>query len=59
MDWIKIGSALFLVAMIIFLVPRIKPMLQNSPEGSSNDWLLVGGLLAGVAVFVWFLMQMV
>lgn len=59
MDWMKIGSALFLVAMLVFLVPRIKPMLQNSPKGSNNEWLLAAGLLVGVAVFVWFLMKMV
>lgn len=59
MDWMKIGSALFMVAMLVFLIPRIKPMLQNSPKGSNNDWLLAGILLAGVAGFVWFLMKMV
>ncbi len=59
MDWMKIGSALFIVAMLVFLVPRIKPMLENSPKGTNNDWLLVGVLLAGVAGFIWLLMKMV
>jgi len=59
MDWMKIASALLVVMFLFVLVPRIKPMLENSPKGSSNDWLLAGALLAGVAGFVWFLMKMV
>jgi hypothetical protein len=38
---------------MIYLFPRVKAMVQNSPEGSSNEWLsaliplaLVGGFIA-------------
>lgn len=38
MDWMKILSAVFLGMMLIFLFPRAKAMLQNSPKGTSDDW---------------------
>jgi len=38
MDWMKILSAVFLGIMLVFLIPRAKQMLQNSPKGSSDDW---------------------
>jgi len=38
MDWMKILSAVFLGIMLVFLIPRAKQMLQNSPKGTSDDW---------------------
>lgn len=55
----KIGSAILLLAMIFMVAPRIKDAVENSPKGSSNDWMLTAGLLLGVAVFVYVLMKMV
>ncbi|MDD4965463.1 hypothetical protein [Halothiobacillus sp.] len=56
MDWLKIFSALFIVAMLVFLWPRAGQMIRESRKGSLNEWLLVGMLLLGVAAFVAFLM---
>ena len=59
MDMMKIGGAILLVAMIVMVAPRVKDAVNNSPKGSSNDWVLAGGLLLAVAVFVYLLMKMV
>jgi hypothetical protein len=59
MDWMKIGSALLILAMIIFLFPRAKQMLKNSPEAEPGDWQ--GAILPILAVvgFVLLLIVMV
>ncbi|MES9816617.1 MAG: hypothetical protein ABW155_08195 [Candidatus Thiodiazotropha sp.] len=44
MDWTKIIWALLLGAMILFLWPRAKHMLKNSPKAQAGDWQ--GGLIA-------------
>lgn len=59
MDWMKIGSALLLIAFLVFLAPRAMYMLKNSPKGSNSDWILAILLLGGVALFVLALMKMV
>lgn len=59
MDWMKITSALFLLAMIVFLFPRMRDAVKNSPKGSMNDWM--GYLIPLVAVigFIILLINMV
>ncbi len=57
--WIEILQAVFLVTMIAFLWPRAKQMWQNSPKGSQSEWMTYVGLMAGVVLFVLFLISMV
>jgi len=59
MDWTYIGSALFLGAMIIFLFPRMRHAVKNSPKGSMQDWM--GFIIPVLAVigFVILLISMV
>lgn len=57
MNWLKIFSALFIVAMLIFLWPRAGQMMRESRKGTIDEWLWVGLLLLGVAAFVAFLMH--
>lgn len=38
MDWMKIAWALLLGVMLVWLFPRAKYMLKNSPKGTSDDW---------------------
>ncbi len=59
MDWIQILSALFLGAMLVFLFPRMKHAVKESPKGSAQDWMgvIVPALL--VVGFVLLLMSMV
>lgn len=57
MDWLKIFSALFIVAMLVFLWPRAGQMIRESRKGTIDEWLWVALLLLGVAAFVAFLMH--
>ncbi len=59
MDWLKIGSALLIVAMMVFIWPSAKHMLRNSPEAEKGDWQ--GAVLPVLAVigFVLLLMWLV
>lgn len=59
MDWMKIGSAILLGAMLIFMWPRAKHMLENSPKGSGDDWRSFLMLIAAIAAFVLLLVQLV
>lgn len=56
MDWVKIGSALFLVAMIIFLFPRAKQVIENTPKGSIKDWM---GYIVPMAVVILFIIVLI
>ena len=59
MDWTQIGSALLLVAMLVFIFPRMRLAIKNSPRGSQQDWM--GFLIPLIAVigFVILLIMMV
>lgn len=53
MDWMKIASAVALGLMLLFLAPRAKEIVANTPKGSASDWqaailplLIVIGLVA-------------
>lgn len=59
MDWLKIGSALFLLAMIIFLFPRAKQVIENSPKASMKEWMGYIVPMAAVILFVILLIALV
>ncbi|WP_198264521.1 hypothetical protein [sulfur-oxidizing endosymbiont of Gigantopelta aegis] len=59
MDWMKIFSALLIVMMLVYIVPRAKDMIKNSPKASSNDLVSVLIPLALVAGFVFLLIKSV
>ncbi|MDH5473049.1 MAG: hypothetical protein OEY87_05410 [Gammaproteobacteria bacterium] len=59
MDWVKIGSALFLLAMLVFIFPRMKQALENAPKGNMQDWMSFIVPLAAVIGFVILLLMMV
>ncbi|MDH5394161.1 MAG: hypothetical protein OEY11_13320 [Gammaproteobacteria bacterium] len=59
MDWIQITSALFLGAMIVFLFPRIKQAVANSPKAEKGDWMSFIIPIAAVIGFVILLIMMV
>ena len=53
MDWLKVVSAIALVAMMVFIFPRVKEAAANAPKGTASDWraallplLLVAGFAA-------------
>lgn len=59
MDWMKIGSALLLLMMLVFLWPRAKQMMQESPKGNSGEWKAAIIPLLAVIGFVILLVMMV
>jgi hypothetical protein len=59
MDWLKITSALMLVAMMIYLYPRLKHASQNSPKGSKEDWMGFIKPMIFVVLFVVALIMLV
>jgi len=56
MDWIKILSAVALLAMIVYLYPRAKYMVANSPKGSMKDWM---GYIVPMFVVVLFIILLI
>ena len=57
--WMKIGSALLIGAMLVFLLPRAKQMMQNSPKASEGDWKAVLIPLLLLVLFILFLITIV
>jgi len=59
MDWIKIGSALFMLAMVIYLFPRARDAVKNSPKGNAKDWMGYVLPMAAVVLFIIVLIALV
>lgn len=59
MDWMQITSVIFLVAMAVFLYPRVKHAVANSPKAEKGDWMSFIILIAAVTGFVILLIMMV
>ncbi len=36
--WLKLGSALFIAAMLVMIWPRARIMMQEGRKGSAADW---------------------
>ena len=58
-DWVKIGSALFMLAMVIYLFPRAKHAVQNSRKAESGEWMNFALLMGGVVLFIIVLIALV
>lgn len=59
MDWLKIGSAVFILAMLVYMFPSMRHALKNSPKGKMKDWLGYLFPLGFVVLFVVFLIMSV
>lgn len=59
MDWIKVLSAVLILAMVVFLWPRAAQMMRESRKGSQAEWLNVAVILLIVVGFVALLMHFV
>lgn len=57
--WMKIGSAVLLGMMIIFIFPRAKQMLKESPKVSGSEWMGVLIPIIAVILFVILLIKLV
>ena len=58
MDWMKITLAVVFIMMIIYLLPRARYMVKNSPKGSNADWMGVAIPIVAVIGFVVLLVLM-
>ncbi len=59
MDWMQIGAALLVGAVLVFVVPRLPRILRATPKASGRQWLTAIIPLALVAAFVLLLMKLV
>lgn len=59
MDWIKIFSAVLIVGWIIYIWPRARYWLKNSPKAQAGDWQAAILPLAAVVGFVILLIMLV
>ncbi len=59
MDWMQIGGALLLGAMLVFLIPRLPGILRATPKASGKQWLAAIVPLVLVGAFVFLLMKLV
>ncbi len=59
MNWLQIGSALFGIAMLVFIFPRMRYAMKHSPKGTMKDWLSYLFPLGFIVLFVVFLIMSV
>ena len=59
MDWVKIGSAALMIGMLVFIYPRMRHAMKNSPKGSTQDWMGFVVPLVAVVGFVALLIMSV
>ncbi len=59
MDWMQIGSAILLGAMIVFLWPRAKQMLKETRKAEAGEWQSAILPILAVMGFVALLVMMV
>lgn len=59
MDWLKIISAIFLVAMMVMLYPSLKNAAKNSPKGTTEDWMSFVKPMVFVVGFIIILIMLV
>lgn len=59
MDWLKIASAVVLVAMFFYILPSAKRMVKNSPKGSASDWMSFALPMAIIVLFIMLLISLV
>ena len=48
MNWLQIGSAALMIGMLVFIFPRVRHAMKNSPKGTTQDWM--GYIIPLVAV---------
>jgi hypothetical protein len=59
MDWVKILSAVLIIGWIVFMWPRAKHWLQNSPKAQAGDWQSALLPIGAVVLFVIVLIMLV
>ncbi len=58
-NWVQIGYAVMIAAMIAYLWPNAKRMWKESPKASSSDWHGLAIPLIAIILFIMLLIQIV
>jgi len=59
MDWLKIGSAVLLLGMLVMIFPSARHAMKNAPKGTMKDWMGYIVPLTAVIAFVVLLIMSV
>lgn len=59
MNWLQIGSAVFIGAMLIYIFPRMRHAMKHSPKGTTKDWMGFVIPIIAVVLFVALLIMSV
>ena len=59
MQWLNILWAILLLGFIIWMAPRAKQMVENSPKGSASDWMGFAIPIIAIVLFIILLIQLV
>lgn len=59
MEWMEIISALALGMFVVVMLPMAKNMVQNSPKGSTSDWISFVVTVVMIMLFVILLIELV
>lgn len=59
MDWTQIGTAALMVAMLVFIFPRMRQAIKHSPKGNMQDWMHFIIPIVAVIGFIILLIMMV
>lgn len=59
MDWMKIVAAMAVIMFIVFLFPRARDMMENSPKGTYSDWMSFVIPIVVIVIFVMLLIKLV
>ena len=57
--WLQVGLAVTMGMMLVFLYPRAKHWMQNSPKPEQGDWIAAVLPLLAVVGFVILLIMLV
>ncbi len=59
MHWSNIVWAILLLVLIVWMAPRAKQMVENSPKGSASDWMGFVIPVVAIALFIVLLITLV
>ena len=59
MDWLKIASAVALIAMFFLILPSARRMVKDSPKGGIKDWMAFVAPMVVVVLFIMVLISLV
>ncbi len=57
--WLSILTAVVFGAFVIFMFPRAKAMIKNSPKGTGQEWRGFAIIIIVVIIFVFMLIKLV